>query len=105
MKRLLLLLALSLPLFADDLERTVVMMAKAGFATAPSFSPDGKRIAFLTNISGLPQAWIVSANGGWPDQGTALEDPVSRVLWSPNPDWLAVAVGARGGRARQGYPV
>jgi dipeptidyl aminopeptidase/acylaminoacyl peptidase len=105
MKRLLLLLALSLPLFADDLERTVVMMAKAGFATAPSFSPDGKRIAFLTNISGLPQAWIVSANGGWPDQVTALEDPVSRVLWSPNGDWLALEVAPGGGLNSQVYVV
>jgi dipeptidyl aminopeptidase/acylaminoacyl peptidase len=105
MKRLLLLLALAFPLFADDLERTVAMMAKAGFATAPSFSPDGKRIAFLTNISGLPQAWIVSASGGWPDQVTALDDPVQRVLWSPAGDWLALEIAPGGGLNTQVYVV
>jgi dipeptidyl aminopeptidase/acylaminoacyl peptidase len=105
MKRLLLLLTLALPLLADDLERTVAMMARTGFATAPSFSPDGKRIAFLSNISGLPQAWIISAGGGWPDQVTALDDPVSRVLWSPAGDWLALEVAPGGGLNSQVYVV
>ncbi|HEV7923074.1 MAG TPA: S9 family peptidase [Thermoanaerobaculia bacterium] len=105
MKRLLLLLALAFPLLADDLERTVAMMAKVGFATAPSFSPDGKRIAFLTNISGVPQAWTIASSGGWPDQVTALDDPVSRVLWSPAGDWLALEVAPGGGLNTQVYVV
>ena len=41
----------------DDLERSVALMAKIGSATSPSFSPDGKTIAFVSNISGLPQVW------------------------------------------------
>lgn len=39
----------------DDIERHVAMMAKIGFATSPSFSPDGSRVAFVTNITGVPQ--------------------------------------------------
>src|SRR5215212_789604 len=107
MKRLFLpLLLLALPLFAaDDLERTVTLMARVGSATGPSFSPDGSRIAFLTNLSGVPQVWTVAADGGWPDQVTALDDPVTRVLWSPDGQWLALEVAPGGGLNGQVYVV
>lgn len=32
-------------LAADDVERSVAMMAKIGSASSPSFSPDGSRVA------------------------------------------------------------
>jgi dipeptidyl aminopeptidase/acylaminoacyl peptidase len=107
MKRIGLVLALSVALatHADDLERRVAMMAKVASAGAPSFSPDGKRIAFITNISGLPQVWIVPAEGGWPDQITALDDPVSGIEWSPVGDWLALQVAPGGGLNEQVYIV
>src|SRR5262252_10797067 len=75
----------------DDLERSVTLMAKVGAATSPSFSPDGKRIAYITNISGLPQIWVVDAAGGYPQLVTAFDDPVGSVQWSPGADgaWLA----------------
>lgn len=50
-------------------------------AGAPSFSPDGKRIAFLTNVSGTNQVWFVDANGGNPKQITNYDDNVSFVKW------------------------
>ena len=37
---------------ADDVARLVDLMAKVGFATSPSFSPDGKTLAFVSNVSG-----------------------------------------------------
>ncbi len=40
---------------ADDLETKVARMAKIGFVSSPSFSPDGTRVAFLSNLSGSPQ--------------------------------------------------
>lgn len=90
-----LLLAAALP--ADELERSVAMMAKTGSASSPSFSPDGGRIAFLTNISGSPQVWIVPAAGGYPRQVTALDDPVTAMLWSPDGEWIAIQVAPGGG--------
>ena len=46
-------------------------------AEVPTFSPDGKRIAFLTNITGTNQIWFVDANGGYPEQITAYQDNIS----------------------------
>ena len=53
-------------------------------ATSPNLSPDGKRLAFLTNITGTPQVWMIEATGGWPEQMTFYEDRVDFVSWSPD---------------------
>jgi dipeptidyl aminopeptidase/acylaminoacyl peptidase len=104
MTRLLLALALASGLQAapaDDLARKVTMLGKMVSAGAPSFSPDGARVAFITSISGSPQVWTVSATGGWPDQVTAFDDPVTNVKWSPDGRLLAVQVAPGGGLNEQ----
>lgn len=53
-------------------------------SNAPSISPDGNRVAFLTNITGTPQLWMISASGGWPEQLTFYDDRVDFVSWSPD---------------------
>lgn len=105
MKRFLALLVLLAPLSvrADELETTVAMLAKIGSASAPAFSRDGKRIAFLGSMSGSPQVWTVSRDGGWPDQITAFEDPVSDLRPSPDGKWIAVQVAPGGGLNEQIY--
>lgn len=50
-------------------------------AGSPSFSPDGKRIAYLTNVSGTNQVWFVDANGGNSKQITTYDDNISFVKW------------------------
>lgn len=104
MTRLFLALAFASTLHAataDDITRKVTLLGKIVNASAPSFSPDGKRVVFITGISGSPQVWTVSATGGWPDQITAFDDPVSGVKWSPNGEWLAVQVAPGGGLNEQ----
>jgi dipeptidyl aminopeptidase/acylaminoacyl peptidase len=90
---------------ADDLETTVARMAKVGSCSSPSFSPDGSRIAFISNLSGSPQVWTVDAAGGWPRQVTALDDQVGGVEWSPTGDWLAFVLAPGGGMNTQIYLV
>ncbi len=69
-------------------------------ATSPALSPDGGRVAFLTNITGTPQVWMVNAAGGWPDQMTFYEDRVGFVRWSP--DGAGLVFGkAKGGDENQ----
>jgi dipeptidyl aminopeptidase/acylaminoacyl peptidase len=97
----------ALPALATDLEEMVVRMAKIGSCTGASFSPDGKRLAVICNLSGLPQIWTVAADGaGWPSLVTALDDQVTGVLWSPtDADLLAFTLAPGGGLNEQVYLV
>src|ERR1051325_3473595 len=70
-------------------------------AYAPSFSHDGTRVAFLTNITGVPQAWSVAARGGWPDQLTFQGERVSGVWCSPAADQLIFARDSGGNENAQ----
>lgn len=90
---------------ADDLNRAVTLMAKIGSATSPSFSPDGKRVAFVSNLNGIPQVWVMPADGGFPTLVTAFDDPVGFVSWSPDGAWLALNVAPGGGFNEQIYVV
>src|SRR5262245_50532760 len=94
--------AFSAPGADDDLERSVAMMAKICSATSPSFSPDGKTIAYVSNIGGVPQVWSVDAAGGYPQQVTGFDDGISFVEWSPDGQWLAFALAPGGGMKTQG---
>src|ERR1700757_428128 len=38
-----------------------------------TWSPDGKQIAFVSNISGRNNLWLVSSESGWPSQLTASD--------------------------------
>jgi dipeptidyl aminopeptidase/acylaminoacyl peptidase len=82
-------------------------MAKIGSCNSPSFSPDGKRLAVICNLSGLPQIWTVAADGsGWPSLVTALEDQVTGARWSPtDPDLIAFSLAPGGGLNEQIYLV
>jgi dipeptidyl aminopeptidase/acylaminoacyl peptidase len=89
----------------DDLSRTVALMARIGACSSPSFSPDGKRIAFVSNMNGMPQVWIGLTDGGFPTLVTAQDDPVGFVVWSPDGAWLAFNVAPGGGFNEQIYIV
>lgn len=59
-------------------------------AYCPSFASDGKRLIFLTDITGVPQIWQVALTPGrkepaWPDQLTFEADRVMEVWCSPAP--------------------
>lgn len=86
-----------------DIEAAVRLLTKVGSCSGPSFAPDGERLAFISNLSGLPQAWVVPTAGGWPQPVTALDDPVSSVSWSPDDNWLALSVAPGGGMNGQIY--
>lgn len=60
-------------------------------ASSPTLSSNNDRIAFLTNITGTPQVWMVGAGGGWPEQMTFYNDRVDFVQWSPNGGGLLFA--------------
>ena len=89
-----------------ELTDKVTRMAKIAFSVlSPSFSPDGKRIAFVSNLNGVPQIWVVPTQGGWPMLVTVGDDPVGSVIWSPVGDWLAYSLAPGGGMNTQIYAV
>jgi dipeptidyl aminopeptidase/acylaminoacyl peptidase len=50
-------------------------------ASAPTFSPDGKSIAYLTNVTGTQQVWAVDLPNGKPRQLTNYDDNIGFVKW------------------------
>ncbi len=65
-------------------------------ATGPSFSPDGTRLSFLADVTGVPQVWSVPVEGGWPDQLTFYAERVSEARYSPSADEILFAMDAGG---------
>jgi dipeptidyl aminopeptidase/acylaminoacyl peptidase len=88
-----------------DLAASVARMARVGSATSPSFSPDGKWVSFISNISGSPQVWVVPVEGGYPRMVTNGDDPVTQAEWSPASDWIALTFAPGGGLNTQVYVV
>ena len=54
-----------------------------------TWSPDGKSIAFVSNMSGRNNLWLVPAEGGWPVQLTVSDQRQTAPAWSPDGKWIA----------------
>jgi len=85
----------------DPIEASVAALMKVESATSPSFSADGKRIAFISNASGQPQAWVVPVEGGPPIRLSMTDDPVGAVTWSPDGSRIAWTTAPGGGMNTQ----
>jgi Tol biopolymer transport system component len=98
MKRpLLLLIFVACFSFAAEAQNyTIDQYLSIKAASAPTFSPDGTRIAFLSNHTGTSQVWTVLMPTGNPRQLTNYDDNVSFVTW------LADGSGLVFGKAKGG---
>ena len=60
-------------------------LTKAGpINERPRWSPDSKRLAFVSNRGGSSQIWMMDADGGNPRQVTSMSTEAEGVLWSPD---------------------
>ncbi len=62
------------------------MTRQVGRAT---WSPDGKSVAFISNMSGRNNIWLVPSEGGWPVQLTVSDQRQTAPAWSPDGKWIA----------------
>lgn len=68
-----------------------------------SFSPDGTLVAYLSNETGVSQVFLVSAEGGKPEQLTNFDDPVGFARFSPVENVLIFGKAEGGNECRQLY--
>ena len=55
----------------------------------PTWSPDGQSVAFISNMSGRNNIWVVPADGGFPTQLTVSDQRQTAATWSPDGKWIA----------------
>src|SRR5215472_12269711 len=58
---------------------------------APAWSPDGTRLAFLSDRSEKRQIYLIDPHGGEADRLTSVEEGVSSFAWAPDSQTIAYA--------------
>ncbi|MCZ2858208.1 S9 family peptidase [Blastococcus sp. VKM Ac-2987] len=77
--------------------RVIAGVAGAAAAWCPAPSPDGARIAYVTDRSGLPRLEVATLDGRTPPrQVSGADQEVVSVAWSPDGAWLAYLVSPGG---------
>ena len=64
-------------------------MTRGGSDTRPRWSPDGRKIAFLSARAGTPQVYWIKAEGGEATRLTAISTGADNELWSPDGKFVA----------------
>lgn len=65
-------------------------IASTRWDAVPEFSPDGQRIAFVSNRSGTLEIWAARSDGSQPLRLTSVGGPqAGRPTWSPDGEWIA----------------
>lgn len=57
----------------------------------PRFSPDGKRVAFVSDRDGSPQIFLLDLAGGEPQKLTGAAEGFAGPIWSPDGKFLVAA--------------
>lgn len=79
-----------------DLQRYLDIRSSGG----GRFTADGETVVFVTNITGVPQAWAMPRAGGWPTQLTFADQRIGGVAPSPTDSALVVFSRDDGGNER-----
>ena len=64
-------------------------LTRGGNNQRPRWSPDGKKLAFLSSRDGTTQIYAIAVEGGEPSRVTLLSTGADNELWSPDGKWIA----------------
>src|SRR3954469_13915806 len=78
----------------DTFQESIPEDVYGSWSASPS--PDGSRVAFVSDRSGEPRVWIHRRDAAQPALVAALLERVLTVSWSPDGAWLACLVAASG---------
>jgi dipeptidyl aminopeptidase/acylaminoacyl peptidase len=101
----LVLLLGALPAFAQRAPYTPEQLSLIRHVSECQMAPDGKTVAFVTDLTGALELWTVPAAGGWPNQLTNLNEQVSDIRWSPDGKWIVFTSDYGGNERRDLYRV
>jgi dipeptidyl aminopeptidase/acylaminoacyl peptidase len=84
-------------LLPADVRRAVAEIAAAPGAWCPALSPEGDRVAYVTDRSGIPRLEVAPVDGeAVPAVLSGPAEEVVSVAWSPDGGWLAYLVSPGG---------
>ncbi|HVO56255.1 MAG TPA: winged helix-turn-helix domain-containing protein [Dongiaceae bacterium] len=86
---------LDLPSDAKQHSQTTIITATNGRNEGPQPSPDGKRLAFMSDRAGSLEIWVSDADGSHATQLTNL-DSCGTPRWSPDGKWIVFDATAAG---------
>ncbi len=70
-----------------------IQLTQSGKDSAPSWSPDGKTLAFLSGRDGTSQVYVISMEGGEAKKLTTLSTGADMFKWSPDGKSIAFTSG------------
>ena len=70
-----------------------IQLTQSGKDSAPSWSPDGKTLAFLSGRDGTSQVYVISMEGGEAKKLTALSTGADLFKWAPDGKSIAFTSG------------
>jgi len=70
-------------------------------SNSPEWSPDSRRVAFLSDRDGKRQIYLITPDGGEAVQLTNEENGVGSIAWSPNGDAIVFASSGPDSKARK----
>ena len=82
-----------------DIDRYLTVRSASG----PSFGPDGERLSFLLDTTGVDQLWTLDGAGRWPIQRTFYDERITFGTWSPERPELVFGMDEGGNERAQLY--
>ncbi|WP_254765757.1 S9 family peptidase [Salinilacihabitans rarus] len=70
-------------------------------AYGASFGPEGERLSFLMDTTGVPQVWTLDGPRAWPEQRTFSDERVTFASWSPERPELVFGMDEGGNERAQ----